>query len=205
MLNSFLQRVCIASLLLYCGSEVASAQGLKDILGGVVNTVVGNKVTTEQTILGTWNYVSPECKFKGDNLLAQAGSAVAEKAIEEKLQGVCEKVGVSADNFSCEFREDGSYAFTIGGRATEGTYTFDSQNKSVVLKMRLGVTFNAEVVTATTGKSLSLLFDADKMLSLLKTISSVAAKSSSKSTLSTLSSLSEQYSGLKLGFEFEKK
>lgn len=204
MNKQVLKQAFIAFLLLQGSVQVASAQSLKDILGGVVNTVVGDKATTAQSIVGTWSYIRPECKFKGDNLLAQAGGAVAEKAIEEKLQGVCEKVGVTPGKFSCEFRTDGTYTFTIAGKATQGTYTFDSENKSVALKMRLGMTFNAEVITAATGNSLSLLFDADKMLTLLKTVSSVASKASSNNTLSTLTSLTDQYSGLQLGFEFEK-
>lgn len=204
MTKQILKKAFIALLLLQGSLQVASAQGIKDILGGVVNSVVGDKATTAQSIVGSWNYIKPDCKFKGDNLLAQAGGAVAEKAVEDKLQSVCEKVGVSAGKFSCEFKADGTYTFVIVGKATGGTYTFDSEKKSVALKNRLGVTFNAEVITAVGGNSLSLLFDADKMLALLKTMSSVAAKASSNSTLGTLTSLSEQYSGLQLGFEFEK-
>ncbi|MGL5272795.1 MAG: DUF4923 family protein [Phocaeicola sp.] len=201
-----LKQIVVVLSLLFCGSTVVSAQSLKDILSGVVSSVVDNKVTTEQSILGVWSYLNPECKFKSDNLLSQAGGAVVTKSVQDRMETVLGKIGISAGKFSCEFRNDGTYAFAVGTKSLEGTYTFDSENKRVTLITKLGVTFDANVITSLDGKTLSLLFDADKMLALLKTISSVAtSKVSSSTTLNAFALLINQYDGLQLGFAFEKR
>ena len=44
----------------------ADAQSLKDILSGVAKTVVGDKATTEASLIGTWVYVGPDCQLKGE-------------------------------------------------------------------------------------------------------------------------------------------
>ena len=60
--------VCIIALL--CAVSVqADAQSLKDILSGVAKAVVGDKATSETSLIGTWSYVGPDCQLKGDNLL----------------------------------------------------------------------------------------------------------------------------------------
>ena len=64
----------------------AGAQDLKSVLSGVVKNVVGDKTTTESSIIGTWTYAGPECQFESDNLLAKAGGEVAAKDVEEKIQ-----------------------------------------------------------------------------------------------------------------------
>ncbi len=55
---------CIAAMMCVCVS--ADAQDLKDILGGVLKNAVGDKATTEQSIIGTWQYVGPECQFDSE-------------------------------------------------------------------------------------------------------------------------------------------
>ncbi|MGL5938387.1 MAG: DUF4923 family protein [Phocaeicola sp.] len=204
MMRNLLRIGVPLALLLLTTSVTVSAQDLKGILGSVVNQVVG-KATTQERLVGNWKYVRPDCKLKGDNILAQAGSVLAEKAVVEQMETMCKKVGISAGKFSCEFRADGTFLFIILGKSTEGTYTFDPETKNVELTMRFGITFNAEVVMAARGNSLSLLFEADKIISLLKTISRLATKKSSNSTLATIGLLAEQYKGLQLGFEFEKQ
>ena len=54
-------------------SFTANAQDLKSILQGLAGAVVGDKATTAASLIGTWDYVGPECQFKGDNLLVNAG------------------------------------------------------------------------------------------------------------------------------------
>ena len=60
--------VCMIAL--FCAVAVqANAQSWKDILSGVVQTVVGDKATTELSLIGTWDYVGPDCQLKGDDIL----------------------------------------------------------------------------------------------------------------------------------------
>ena len=68
--------ICIMALL--CAVAVqADAQSLKDILSGAVKQVVGDKATTETSLIGTWAYVGPDCQLKGDDLLKNIGGDAA--------------------------------------------------------------------------------------------------------------------------------
>lgn len=176
----------------------AGAQDLKSVLSGVVKNVVGDKTTTASSIIGTWTYAGPECQFESDNLLAKAGGEVAAKEVEEKIQKVYEKVGMDGCQYT--FNEDGSYSCTVKGKTSSGTYTFDSDAKTVTMKSKLGIKTVAYVTV--TGDDMSLVFNADKLMSVLKTVTSAA--SSVNSTASTISSIADSYDGLRLGFELKK-
>lgn len=195
--NFMLRCLCMAAVMTAAAGN-AGAQDLKSVLSGVVKNVVGDKTTTASSIIGTWTYAGPECQFESDNLLAKAGGEVAAKEVEEKIQKVYEKVGMDGCQYT--FNEDGSYSCTIKGKTSSGTYTFDSDAKTVTMKSKLGIKTVAYVTV--TGDSMSLVFKADKLMSVLKTITSAAA--SVNSTASTISSIADSYDGLRLGFELKK-
>lgn len=195
--NFMLRCLCMAAVMTAAAGN-AGAQDLKSVLSGVVKNVVGDKTTTASSIIGTWTYAGPECQFESDNLLAKAGGEVAAKEVEEKIQKVYEKVGMDGCQYT--FSEDGSYSCTIKGTTSSGTYTFDSDAKTVTMKSKLGIKTVAYVTV--TGDDMSLVFKADKLMSVLKTITSAAA--SVNSTASTISSIADSYDGLRLGFELKK-
>lgn len=195
--NFMLRCLCMAAVMTATAGN-AGAQDLKSVLSGVVKNVVGDKTTTASSIIGTWTYAGPECQFESDNLLAKAGGEVAAKEVEEKIQKVYEKVGMDGCQYT--FSEDGSYSCTVKGKTSSGTYTFDSEAKTVTMKSKLGIKTVAYVTV--TGDSMSLVFKADKLMSVLKTITSAA--SSVNSTASTISSIADSYDGLRLGFELKK-
>lgn len=195
--NFMLRCLCMAAGMTAAAGN-AGAQDLKSVLSGVVKNVVGDKTTTASSIIGTWTYAGPECQFESDNLLAKAGGEVAAKEVEEKIQKVYEKVGMDGCQYT--FNEDGSYSCTVKGKTSSGTYTFDSDAKTVTMKSKLGIKTVAYVTV--TGDSMSLVFKADKLMSVLKTITSAAA--SVNSTASTISSIADSYDGLRLGFELKK-
>lgn len=195
--NFALRCLCMA-LTMTVVTENVGAQDLKSVLSGVVKNVVGDKTTTASSIIGTWMYAGPECQFESDNLLAKAGGEVAAKEVEEKIQKVYEKVRM--DDCQYTFSEDGSYSCTVKGKTSSGTYTFDSDAKTVTMKSKLGIKIVAYVTV--TGNNMSLVFKADKLMSVLKTVTS--AVSSVNSTASTISSIANSYDGLRLGFELKK-
>lgn len=196
--NFMLRCLCMAAVMTAAAGN-AGAQDLKSVLSGVVKNVVGDKTTTASSIIGTWTYAGPECQFESDNLLAKAGGEVAAKEVEEKIQKVYEKVGMDGCQYT--FNEDGSYSCIVKGKTSSGTYTFDSDAKTVTMKSKLGIKTVAYVTV--TGDDMSLVFKADKLMSVLKTITSAAA--SVNSTASTISSIADSYDGLRLGFELKKK
>ena len=175
-------------LLVMCGvSANAGAQDLKSILSGVAKAVVGNKATTASSIIGTWTYSGPECQFESENLLAKAGGEVAAKE-------------VGMDNIRYTFNEDGTYSYQMKKRTVTGTYVFDDAAKTITMTGKLGLKTVAYVTV--TGNDMSMVFKADKLMSILKTITGAASKVNS--TAATINSVAGAYDGLMLGFELKK-
>ena len=201
----FVKNLCKAGLIicvLCVGATSAQAQDWKSILSGIANTVT-EKVTGVSTfsLEGTWNYVGPDCKFESENLLAQVGSEIAAQKVETEMSSILSKIGFK-EGVSYVFNSDGTYTSTVNGRTTQGTYTYDSNTNELTLKTTLGVTFNATVSRSVeNSNNISLLFNADKLMSLAQTVSS-ALKSSSTSTLSTILG---QYDGMRIGFELTRQ
>ncbi len=186
-------------LLVMCGvSANAGAQDLKSILSGVAKAVVGNKATTASSIIGTWTYSGPECQFESENLLAKAGGEMAAKEVEEKMIAVYNKVGMN--NIRYTFNEDGTYSYQMKKRTVTGSYVFDDAAKTTTMTGKLGLKTVAYVTV--TGNDMSMVFKADKLMSILKTITGAASKVNS--TAATINSVAEAYDGLMLGFELKK-
>ena len=191
--------VCL--IVLFCAVAVqADAQNLKDILSGVVGQVVGDKATTATSIIGTWNYVGPDCQLKGDDLLKNIGGDAAGAEVEKKMAPIYEKAGLNTIQYT--FNEDKTCSYTIKGKKVEGTYEFDAEAKTVTIKAgKLKVKTTAHIVTL--GSNMSFLFDADKILSVVKTITGAA--SSLNASASTVSKLLEEFDGMMVGFELKKQ
>lgn len=186
-------------LLVMCGvSANAGAQDLKSILSGVAKAVVGNKATTASSIIGTWTYSGPECQFESENLLAKAGGEMAAKEVEEKMIAVYNKVGMNHIRYT--FNEDGTYSYQMKKRTVTGSYVFDDAAKTITMTGKLGLKTVAYVTV--TGNDMSMVFKADKLMSILKTITGAASKVNS--TAATINSVAEAYDGLMLGFELKK-
>lgn len=191
--------VCIMALLCMVSVQ-ADAQSLKDILSGVAKAVVGDKATTETSLIGTWEYVGPDCQLKGDNVLTNIGGDAAGAEVEKKMESIYEKAGLNTIQYT--FNEDKTCSYTIKGKKVEGTYEFDSEAKTVTVKAgKLGLKTTANIVTL--GDNMSFVFDADKILSVVKTITGAASKLNSSA--STISSLAEQFNGMMIGFELKKQ
>ena len=178
--------VCMIAL--FCAISVqADAQGLKDILTGVAKAVVGDKATTAISLIGTWNYVGPDCQLKGDDVLKNIGGEAAGEEVEKKMEPIYEKAGLNTIQYT--FNEDKTCSYTIKGKKVEGTYEFDAEAKTVTIKAgKLGVKVTAHIVTL--GSNMSFVFDADKILSVVKTITSAASKFNTSA--STINKLTEQ-------------
>ena len=187
-------------MVLLCAVSVqANAQKWKELLSGVVKEVVGDKTTTAASIVGTWEYVGPDCQLKGDDLLKDIGGEAAGAEIEQKLEAVYEKAGLNTIQYT--FNEDKTCSYSIKGRTIEGTYEFDAEAKTVTIRGgRLGVKITAHIVTL--GSNMSFVFAADKILSVVKTITGVA--STVNSSAAAINTLASQFDGMMVGFELKK-
>lgn len=198
MRKTIFGKVLCAVALMGMFSVQVDAQDLKSILTGVAKAVVGDKATTSSSIIGTWKYVGPQCQFESESLLAKAGGEVAAKEVEEKMQTIYNKVGMSGCEYT--FNEDGTYSYTLKKRTMSGTYTFDDKEKTITMKGKLGVKTVAHVTV--TGSEMSLAFNADKLMSVLKTVTGAVSKVNS--TAATINSVAGTYDGLMLGFDLKK-
>ena len=191
----------VCMMMLLCAVSVqANAQGLKDILKGVVTEVVGDKATTATSIVGTWDYVGPDCQLKGDDLLKNIGGQAAGEEMEKKLEDIYKKAGLNTIQYT--FNEDKTCSYTVKGKKIEGTYEFDAEAKTVTIKSgKLGVKLTAHIVTL--GSNMSFVFEADKLLSVVKTIT--GATSSLNKTASAANKLLEKFDGMMVGFELKKQ
>ncbi len=191
--------ICIIALL--CAVSVqANAQKWKDVLSGVVQTVVGDKATTETSLIGTWDYVGPDCQLKGDDMLKNIGGVAAGEEVEKKMEAIYEKAGLNTIQYT--FNEDKTCSYTIKGKKVNGTYEFNPEAKTVTIKAgKLGIKTTAHIVTL--GSNMSFVFEADKILSVVKTITGVA--SSINTSAATINKLVEQFDGMMVGFELKKQ
>jgi len=191
--------VCIIALL--CAVSVqGNAQSLKDILSDVAKAVVGDKATTQASLIGTWNYVGPDCQLKGDDILKNIGGETAGEEVEKKMEPIYEKAGLNTIQYT--FNEDKTCSYTIKGKKVEGTYEFDAEAKTVTIKAgKLGIKTTAHIVTL--GSNMSFVYDADKILSVVKTITGAA--SGLNASASTVNKLLEQFNGMMVGFELKKQ
>ena len=188
-------------------STAVSAQDWKSVLGGVVNKVeeTVSKVNESVSIVGTWKYTAPDCKFESDDLLSKAGGEVAAKKVEEQMSNYLSKLGFN-ENTVYVFNADSTYTSTVAGRTVNGTYSYNKDTKEVTLKTKIGLKMTAQVSTSLlNGGTMSLLFKADKLMSLAQTVTGAVAGKSSNATVSTLNSVLSQYDGLLLGFEMKKQ
>jgi hypothetical protein len=180
----------------------AQAQSLKDILSsGTLSKVVSAVTGTSSSVdlVGTWSYTGSAVEFESSNLLKKAGGTVASSALQSKIDTQLSKVGIKSGKMSFTFKNDSTFTSTVGSRTKSGTYSYNASTQKLQLKYGVLTTISADLEYSSS--SIELLFESDKLLSIISAISS----SSSNSTLSTLGSLAGSYDGMKTGLKFSKK
>lgn len=185
-------------------------QSLKDILHSstvknAVTAVTGGKKLTVENLQGIWTYTNPALQLEGDNALKNVAGSIASTEAEKKMKEYCAKVGIVEGVFNYSFKSDSTFTSALKKGTLNGTYTLDPDGKTLQLHYTLGKSKKLKMTTLTahvvlTNDQLTLLFNADKLLKFLSTVSSV----SNNSTLQAINKLAEQYDGMLLGFELKK-
>lgn len=194
---------------LWLCAVTVQAQSLKDILNSetvqkVVSSVTGGQSVTVSNLQGTWTYVDPAVQLGSDNTLKQIAGAAATTELEKNLKEQCAKVGIVEGVFNYTFNADSTFTSALRKGSLKGTYSVNEADKTIAFTYTAG-TSNRAIYTLTastvlTGDNLTLLFNADKLLTFLTKVASL----SSNSTLQSLSQLANQYDGLMLGFDLKK-
>ena len=188
----------LSNLLGKIGGSSETASTVTNVLG----SLLGNSMTlSKSTIIGTWSYTGASCVLESDNALAQAGGAVATAKIEDKMNSYLGKVGVKEGKCSFTFAENDSCTFKVGNREIKGRYELNGEEKKIQFSF-LYDRFTATAHVAYEVTSLSIVFNADKMLGLVQKVAPTASKYST--TLATLSALIENYNGMMLGMKLKK-
>lgn len=199
MKKSIFWQAFLAILLL---APSCQAQSLKDLFSKenvekVVSAVTGKN--TAASMEGTWNFTGSAIEFESDNFLQKAGGSVAAEAAESKLNEQLSKVGIQEGTFAFTFNADSTFQVSLKGKSTNGTYSYDNSTQKVNLKFSKLIRLNAKITYTST--TMDLLFNADKLLSLLTYLSS----KSSNATLQSISSLAQNYDGMMMGFALKKE
>ena len=197
----------VCGLLLIPGNM--KGQSLKDILNSsavknAVTSVTGGKAVTFENLQGTWMYVNPALQLEGDNALKNVAGSLAATEAEKKMKEYCAKVGIVEGVFNYVFNSDSTFTSALKRGSLKGTYSVSPEDKTVTLLYTVGnkkltvSTLTAHVVLS--GNELTLLFNADKLLKFLSTVSSI----SSNTTLKAINKLASEYDGMMLGFDLKK-
>lgn len=199
--------MAVCGLLLIPGNM--KGQSLKDILNSsavknAVTSVTGGKTVSFEHLQGTWTYVNPALRLEGDNALKNVAGSLAATEAEKKMKEYCAKVGIVEGVFNYAFNSDSTFTSALEKGSLKGTYSVNSADKTVTLRYTVGKrglaisTLTAHVVLS--GDELTLLFNADKLLNFLSTVSSI----SNSSTLQAINKLASEYDGMMLGFDLKK-
>ena len=199
-----MKKIKIAALALACLVTI-SCGNMNQIMGamsgkGAINaitSVIGLDKVSAKGLIGSWRYSRPGCAFMSENLLAKAGGEMAAVQIEEKIQPYYQQVGITTENTFITFNEDGSFSAKVLGTPLKGTYTFDEANAKITLKTLL---FSTNCYAKREYGGISILFEANKLLTLLQTI----AAFSGNQNLQAISDISKQYDGVRIGFDMTK-
>ena len=185
---------------LLSGANAGTTGGAASALGSVLtNLLGGSSAVTASDLQGTWTYRKADCVFETQNLLLKAGGEMAAAKIESQLESQLGKVGITPGACSFTFNSDGTYVATIGQYNLTGNYTLNTKSNTLTMTYLAGIgRISPKVVK--TGASISLLFEGDKLLSMVQKV----GKLTSNSTVNSLSSLINSYDGMLVVMQLSK-
>lgn len=185
---------------LLSGANAGTTGGAASALGSVLtNLLGGSSAVTASDLQGMWTYRKADCVFETQNLLLKAGGEMAAAKIESQLESQLGKVGITPGACSFTFNSDGTYVATIGQYNLTGNYTLNTKSNTLTMTYLAGIgRISPKVVK--TGASISLLFEGDKLLSMVQKV----GKLTSNSTVNSLSSLINSYDGMLVGMQLSK-
>lgn len=181
-----------------------NAQSLKDLfskdnIANTIEKVVDKATGSNLDITGTWTYEQCKIQFESDNFLKKAGGTLAASKLEDELGKLFEKIGIKSGCVTYTFNADSTFTSTASKINSRGTYSINSETSEMTLKM-LGGVMKSNCTVEKSGSTLCMLYDADKLLSIVTTITQVT----DSKLLDSISSLLGSYDGCKIGMQLTK-
>lgn len=224
--NNRIAVIALAFILSIFSNIPASAQGLKDILSGLAGnksdststatassgskigdllSTIGKTVSADvkyTSLVGTWDYTGAAVGFQSDNLLQKAGGAAAATTLEKKITPYYEKAGLTSARIV--FNQDSTFTMTVKKIKLSGTVTKGNVKNSYIFNFKAAGKVNLGKLTGyvvSEGvKTISLTFDASKLITLVDKVAAISGSSSIKA----VSSLLNSYDGCTLGFKMKQ-
>lgn len=202
-MRSFLSLLTV----LFCAVTFnAQAQSLKDLLNkGTVKSAVENILSEsgiiKTDITGSWTYSTGACVFESEDMLKQAGGALAANKISDKLGDLYALVGIKEGSFTYTFNADSTFCTNLSKKEIKGRYSISGSDLTLnysMGKLLKPVTVNAKIQKTSDG--ISILFQADNMLKMFTSLcSSVQNK-----TIAGIGALASGYDGLLVGYTLKR-
>lgn len=173
-------------------------------LGNLLGNLFGSSKLTVKSMEGTWAYSAPAVSFKSDNLLKKAGGAAAATAVEKKLAPYYKTAGL--DRMQLTVAADSTFSMKVGSITLSGTIESapDGSEANFLFNFKLGgsisLTKMDTYVSMSGTKSLSIMFDVSKLVTLIE----LAGKVSGNSTVKGVSSVLKSYDGICAGFKLSR-
>ena len=212
--------IAIMSILALCSNaQSVSAQSFLDKLGSTLSSLSGkqenstvSKITdiasqllgtgavNANSLQGTWSYEKPCIAFESENVLASLGGVAASTKLENSLNNILNKVGFSSGKIDLTLNADSTGCITLGGKKTEFKWSIKESDLALTFPLtQKTVQMNAKI----SGGSLRLAMNADKLLTIINTVSEKA--SSINSTASSINAMIKNVKGMYVGLKFTKK
>lgn len=179
----------------------SSKKDIAGALSGVLNSFVANDKFSIDDIVGEWTYASPAVSFESDNALQKIGGAGAASVAEGKLEPYYKRLKLNATTLTVDAEHN--FTMKLGVATLKGTVEKDENNALIFKfnafgKISLG---KAGAHATKSGNTLTLTFDASRLVQILTQISSKL----NNSTLTTLSTMLNSYDGIFIGFKLNSK
>ena len=171
-----------------------------DVASDLIGNLLGTSKVSEKSLVGTWSYNQPCVAFESEDVLTTLGSSMVSKKVESTMQKGLTKVGFNSGKVVMTLKEDKTGTIEFNGKNIIVNWVVDGSDLKLTFPIvDKGVTMNAKL----TGSELQLAMKADKLLTLLNTITEKT--STVNSSLGTLNTLTKNVKGMYMGLKFTKK
>ena len=184
------------------GNSSSATSTIGNIISGLAGTVYSAPVSLDGTY--TYNGVACSASSSEGNVLTNLAGTAVTAGMESKADEYLAKVGIKPGALTFTFNAtDNTFVLNCGPLALPGTYKVGEGEKTVTLTF--GKTMKFLCMTGTLESSLNgakMLFTADKLLDMMKKISSQLGEKSSE--IKAIAGLADGYDQFRIGFKLVK-